>query len=412
MRTIIKAFRTLGPYLASFRQRVFVVALNVRPDLSFQNLIGDLVFLADAGIRLVLVFDHRCFLPPELGEEAPIDALAEKKHLQAFGEALATLGAMFYHANAPALDMPMTIAAKPKGVVNGLDYGALGEMRNIETTPFWDNLQKGRIVIVGRLGFSPVGNTLVLESQALAKDLAIALSAVKLIYFLPKDNMPKADLSTLTVKEAQSLALQSSPCQSYLKTAIHAIESGVRRVHFLDEEEDGALLTELFTHLGSGVMITENPLGVVRPAKAEDLAAISSLIEPLANEGLLLARDKTRLEEELNYLYVLDNEGMIIGCAALYPFLKEEAGEFGCFAVHPDFRGEGAGELLLAKLIEEAQKMGIKRLYALTIKAAHWFMERGFSKAFPEDLPKKRLSVYDSKRSPHILVKFLSNRFA
>jgi amino-acid N-acetyltransferase len=410
MRTIIKAFRTLGPYLASFRQRVFVVALNVRPDPSFQNLIGDLVFLADAGIRLVLVFDHRCFLLPESREEGPIDAWAEKKHLQSFGEALATLGAVFYHANAPALDMPMAVTAKPKGVVNGLDYGALGEMRNIETAPFWDNLQKGRIVIVGRLGFSPVGSTLILDSQALAKDLAIALSAVKLIYFLPKDNMPKAQLSTLTVKEAKSLALQSSPYQNYLKTAIHAIEGGVRRVHFLDEEEDGALLTELFTHLGSGVMITENPLGVVRPAKAEDLAAISSLIEPLANEGLLLARDKTRLEEELNYLYVLDNEGMIIGCAALYPFLEEEAGEFGCFAVHPDFRGEGAGELLLTSLTEEAQKLGIKRLYALTIKASHWFMERDFIKAHAQDLPKRRQATYDARRCPHTLVKFLPEK--
>ena len=410
MRDMVKAFRTLGPYLASFRQRVFVVALTVRPDPSFQNLIGDLVFLADAGIRLVLVFDHRRFLPPELREKAPIDALAEKKHLQAFGEALATLGAMFYHANAPALDMPMTIVAKPKGVVHGIDYGAFGEVRSIETAPFGDNLQKGRIVIAGRLGFSPVGSSLILDSQALAKDLAITLSAVKLIYFLPKESMPQAHLSTLTVKEAKSLALQSSPCQKYLKNAAQAIEGGVRRVHFLDEAEDGALLSELFTHLGSGIMVTENPLGVVRSAKAEDLAAISTLIEPLAAEGLLLARDKTRLEEELDYLYVLDNEGMIIGCAALYPFLEEEAGEFGCFAVHPDFRGEGAGELLLTSLTEEAQKLGIKRLYALTIKASHWFVERGFTKATAQDLPKRRQATYDARRSPHTLVKLLPEK--
>ena len=412
MRDMVKAFRTLGPYLASFRQRVFVVALTVRPDdPSFQNLIGDLVFLADAGIRLVLVFDHRRFLLPEFrADEAPIDALAEKKHLQAFGEALATLGALFYHANAPALNMPMTIVAKPKGVVHGIDYGAFGEVRSIETAPFWDNLQKGRMMLVGRLGFSPVGSTLILESQEMAKDLAVALSAVKLIYCLPKESMPKTHTSTLTVKEAKLLALQDSPCQKYLKNAVQAIEGGVRRVHFLDEAEEGALLSELFTHLGSGIMVTENPLGVVRSAKPEDLAAISTLIEPLAQEGLLLARDKTRLEEELQYLYVLDNEGMIIGCAALYPFLEEKAGEFGCFAVHPDFRGEGAGELLLASMIEEAQKLGIKRFYALTIKASHWFVERGFTKATAQDLPKRRQATYDARRSPHTLVKLLPEK--
>jgi amino-acid N-acetyltransferase len=270
-----------------------------------------------------VVFDHRDFLPGHLQDgQGPIDRLAQRYHLQAFGEAWATLGAAFCHANGPVLDMPMAVTAKPKVVVAGLDLGALGEVRKIETIPVLDNLQKGRIVAVGSLAFSPVGSALVLETIDLAQSLATALSAVKLIYFLPEESMPKAPLSTLTVKEARSLSVQCTPfCQRYLEAAIRAIESGVRRVHILDEDDDGALLTELFTHAGSGVMVTENPLGMVRPAQADDLAAIAALIEPLAKEGLLLARDKSRLETELSHLYVLDNEGMIMGCAALNPFL-------------------------------------------------------------------------------------------
>ena len=71
----------------------------------------------------------------------------------------------------------------------------------------------------------------------------------------------------------------------------------------------------------------------------------------------------------------------IIGCAALYPFPNDSAGELACLAVEPDFRRDGYGAAIAAEIEQRAKAAGLKRLFVLTTKSAHWFVERGYAGA-------------------------------
>jgi amino-acid N-acetyltransferase len=62
---------------------------------------------------------------------------------------------------------------------------------------------------------------------------------------------------------------------------------------------------------------------------------VLQLIEPLEADGTLVKRSRELLEIEINRFVVLEHDGVIVGCAALYPFAEEAAGELACLAVHP-----------------------------------------------------------------------------
>jgi amino-acid N-acetyltransferase len=53
------------------------------------------------------------------------------------------------------------------------------------------------------------------------------------------------------------------------------------------------------------------------------------------------------LLEELDAFTVVERDGSVIACAALFPFPKEKNGEIAAFAVSPECRGHGRGDTLL-----------------------------------------------------------------
>lgn len=55
----------------------------------------------------------------------------------------------------------------------------------------------------------------------------------------------------------------------------------------------------------------------------------------------------SQLLKALDYFIVVEREGHIIACAALFPFFKEKCGEVAAIAVSPDCRGQGQGDKLL-----------------------------------------------------------------
>ena len=152
-------------------------------------------------------------------------------------------------------------------------------------------------------------------------------------------------------------------------------------------------------------MITEVPLESMRGAEIGDVGGILQLIEPLEAEGILVRRDRERLEMEINHFHVMEHDGLIIGCAALYPFPDERMAELACMAVHPSFRGGGRGNRLLQYCEDEARKQRIKTLFVLTTRTAHWFIERGFSEGDVEALPKERQKFYNLQRRSKVFVK-------
>ena len=161
-------------------------------------------------------------------------------------------------------------------------------------------------------------------------------------------------------------------------------------MHLISGHIDDGLLLELFTHKGVGTMLTPDPIETLRPAKIEDIGGILRLIEPLEQEGILVKRGRDRLEREVGRFLVLEHDKVLVGCAALYPFPDERAGELACLVVHPEFRNVGAGERLLTEIEAKARRQKLKRLFVLTTRAEHWFVERGFAEIGIEALPQPK----------------------
>ena len=104
---------------------------------------------------------------------------------------------------------------------------------------------------------------------------------------------------------------------------------------------------------------------------------------------------------------MIEHDGVIFGCAALYPFPAQKMAEMACLTVSPDSQGQGDGERLLKHLENRARIAGFRKLFVLTTRAAHWFLKRGFVMSSVDDLPKDRQNMYNWQRKSLVLMKKL-----
>jgi amino-acid N-acetyltransferase len=427
-------FQSVAPYIHAFRGRTFIVAFggDVVADGRFLDLTHDLNLLAALGVRLVLVHGARPQIEEKLKERRRRSrfhlglrvtddaALASAKEangrLRVEIEALLSMGL----PSSPMAGADIRVAsgnfitAKPLGVRDGVDFMHTGEVRKVDALAIQRRLDDSELVLLSPLGYSPTGEVFNLALEDVAASTAIALKAEKLIFLMDTNGVTGRRgelLRELTVQQAEALLARSGQADTdvgfYLPWAVRACRSGVRRAHLISGHVDDGLLLELFTHKGVGTMLTPDPIETLRPAKLDDIGGILQLIEPLEADGTLVKRNRDLLEREIGRFVVLEHDGIIVACAALYPFTDEAAGELACLVVRDDFRNQGAGERLLMEIERRARRQKLKRLFVLTTRAEHWFVERGFAEAGPKALPRRKRELYNYQRRSVVLVKRL-----
>jgi len=143
----------------------------------------------------------------------------------------------------------------------------------------------------------------------------------------------------------------------------------------------------------------------LREATIDDVGAILALIEPLEADGTLVRRGRELLEMEIGRFSVLEHDGVIIGCAALYPFKLEKAAELGVPGGEARPAPGRAWRELLRHIETRARAAKLKRLFVLTTRTAHWFIERGFGEAGLDALPQQKRELYNLQRRSKILMK-------
>ena len=427
----VEWFRAAAPYIHAFRGRTFVVAFGgeVVADGKFVALTHDLNLLASLGVRLVLVHGARPQIEAQLKSRAirpryvrgtrVTDEAAMQCVKQANGQLRVEIEALLSMGlpQSPMANSTIRVAggnfvvARPRGVVEGVDMQFTGEVRRIHAEAMRQRLDAGELVLVSPLGYSPTGEIFNLTLEDVAAETAIALTADKLVFLI--DGTGVADergnlLRELTVSQAQSRLTQDADAgdaQAHLRAAIRACRGRVARAHLISRHLDGALLLELFTREGVGSMVSQDPLERLRPAGIDDVGSILQLIEPLEADGTLVKRSRELLEIEIGRFFVLEHDRVVVGCAALYPFPDEGAGELACLAVRPEYRNAGAGERLLHRVESEARRLGMTRLFVLTTRATHWFIEHGFTESTVEALPATKQALYNLQRRSKVLVK-------
>ena len=428
----VRWFRAAARYIHAFGGRTFVIAFGgeVVADGSFVALTHDLNLLASLGVRLVLVHGARpqieaqmrsARLKPQYVRGIRVTdehALASVK--QASGQIRVEIEALLSMGlpNSPMANADIRVAsgnfvtARPRGVVDGVDMCYTGEVRKVDANAINIRLDDGELVLLSPLGYSPTGEIFNLTLEDVAAETAIALGAEKLVFLMNEPGLKGKSgglLRELTVSDAEKVLRKeqslSDDATLYLPYAIKACKGGAARVHMISRHVDGALLLELFTHDGIGSMLTRDPLEQLRDATIEDVGGILRLIEPLEADGTLVKRSRELLEIEISRFSVLEHDKVIVGCAAIYPFVNEKSAELACVVVHPDFRDSGAGEQLLKWIEERAKKQRVKRLFVLTTRAAHWFIEHGFVEADLSSLPKQKQALYNYQRRSKVLIK-------
>ncbi len=428
----VKWFRLAAPYVHAFRGRTFVIAFGgeVIADSRFLALIHDLNLLASFGVRLVLVHGARPQIDARLAQLKHraryvqglrvTDDIALSCAKEASGrtrveiEALLSMGL----PNSPMAGSDIRVAsgnfvtAKPIGVVDGVDLLHTGVVRKIDVVGIRDRLDHNELVLLSPLGYSPTGEIFNLALEDVAASAAIALGAEKLIFLMDAPGVvtgKRAELRhELTCSQADKLLARAGVLAGavtlYLPRAVLACRAGVKRAHLLSRHTDGALLLELFTHRGVGTMLTQDPLEKLRPARIDDIGGILRLLEPLEADGTLVKRGRDLLEMELNRFFVLEHDRVIVGCAALYQY-DDGMAELACLAVHPDHRRAGAGERLLLAIEQRAKQRKVRRLFVLTTRTSHWFIERGFNAEPVTALPRRKQDLYNFQRRSKVLVK-------
>ncbi|MGB5474511.1 MAG: amino-acid N-acetyltransferase, partial [Gammaproteobacteria bacterium] len=276
------------------------------------------------------------------------------------------------------------------------------------------HLADRRIVLLSPLGYSPTGEVFNLSAEEVATATAIELQADKLVLLNEGEKLRDGRrrlMAQLTINEAQALLdgrrQLSETMRRQLHSAIQACRGSVRRVHLLDRQQDGALLLELFTRDGLGSLITADPFEGLRDATIDDVGGVLELIKPLEQQGVLVRRSRELLEMEIGHFLVIERDGTIIACAALYPGDKRTQAELACLAVHDDYRNEGRGDALLQAVEHRAARNGIKQLVVLTTHTAHWFRERGFLPGDVSHLPARKKALYNYQRNSKVFYKAL-----
>ena len=431
---LVEGFRHSVPYINTHRGKTFVIMLGGEAieHENFSSIVNDIGLLHSLGIRLVVVYGARPQIDANLAahHHEPLYhkniRVTDAKTLELVKQAAGTLQLDITARLSMSLNnTPLQgahinvvsgnfIIAQPLGVDDGVDYCHSGRIRRIDEDAIHRQLDSGAIVLMGPVAVSVTGESFNLTSEEIATQLAIKLKAEKMIGFCSSQGGTNDDgdiVSELFPNEAQARVEAqeekgdyNSGTVRFLRGAVKACRSGVRRCHLISYQEDGALLQELFSRDGIGTQIVMESAEQLRRATINDIGGILELIRPLEQQGILVRRSREQLEIEIDKFTIIQRDNTTIACAALYPFPEEKIGEMACVAVHPDYRSSSRGEVLLERIAAQAKQSGLSKLFVLTTRSIHWFQERGFTPVDIDLLPESKKQLYNYQRKSKVLM--------
>ncbi|END1522695.1 amino-acid N-acetyltransferase [Escherichia coli] len=431
---LVEGFRHSVPYINTHRGKTFVIMLGgaAIEHENFSSIVNDIGLLHSLGIRLVVVYGARPQIDANLAahQHEPLYhkniRVTDAKTLELVKQAAGTLQLDITARLSMSLNnTPLQgahinvvsgnfIIAQPLGVDDGVDYCHSGRIRRIDEDAIHRQLDSGAIVLMGPVAVSVTGESFNLTSEEIATQLAIKLKAEKMIGFCSSQGVTNDDgdiVSELFPNEAQARVEAqeekgdyNSGTVRFLRGAVKACRSGVRRCHLISYQEDGALLQELFSRDGIGTQIVMESAEQIRRATINDIGGILELIRPLEQQGILVRRSREQLEMEIDKFTIIQRDNTTIACAALYPFPEEKIGEMACVAVHPDYRSSSRGEVLLERIAAQAKQSGLSKLFVLTTRSIHWFQERGFTPVDIDLLPESKKQLYNYQRKSKVLM--------
>ena len=441
--TFVPWFRSVAPYIHKFRQQTFVIGLPGEAIAAgkLAAIAQDLALIQAMGVKIVLVHGFR----PQVNEQ-----LAAKGHAPQYAKGIRitdgvaldcaqeAAGQLRYEIEAAfSQGLPNTpmagatvrvisgnfITARPVGIVDGVDFKHSGLVRKVDVQGIRQTLDMGAMVLLSPFGFSITGEAFNLSMEEVATRVASELQADKLIFLTeipgirvqpggpesednPIDTEMPLDLAEKLLAELPA-PMEPTDTAFYLRHCVSACKAGVERTHILPFSTDGALLLEVYVHDGIGTMVIDEKLESLREATVDDVGGILQLIEPFEKDGTLVKRDRTEIERDAGQYTVIEHDGVIFGCAALYPYPEAKTAEMAALTISPQSQSQGDGERILKRVEQRARAQGLSSIFVLTTRTMHWFLKRGFQPVDIDWLPDARKRKYNVNRKSQVLVKHL-----
>ena len=441
--TFVPWFRSVAPYIHMHRGKTFVVGMAGEAIAAgkLQHIAQDIALIQSMGVKIVLVHGFR----PQVNEQLKAkghaaryshgmritDEVALDSAQEAAGQLRYEIEVAFSQGlpNTPMAGSTVRvisgnfITARPVGIVDGVDFQHSGVVRKVDVAGIARTLDHGAMVLLSPFGYSPTGEAFNLAMEEVATSVAIALQADKLIFLteIPgirvqpleaesEDNPIDTELPLAAAEQLlASLPAAQQPTDTgfYLQHCVNACKAGVDRSHIIPFSVDGAILLEVYVHDGIGTMVIDEKLEELREATADDVGGILQLIEPFEKDGTLVKRNRTEIERDIANYTIVEHDGVIFACAALYPYPEAKTGEMAALTVSPQSQGQGDGEKVLRRVEQRAKAMGLESIFVLTTRTMHWFLKRGFVQVDPDWLPDARKRKYSWDRKSMVFVKKL-----
>jgi amino-acid N-acetyltransferase len=402
--------RGILKYVPMFRGQVFVIAIDgsLIAHEMFRNVLLDIAVLRSLNIKIVLVHGIGRQLR-ELADSRGVhisdaygEGVTDEVTLQLATEATASVNLQIVQGltkNKLRCAATNAVRSTEIGILKGEDQLLSGNVDKLDINLIHQLLESDTIPVVAPIAFNREGNSLRINSDLLASELASSLEASKLIFLTTHESLEVEGHLVTNLLVAELEALLEDPASSSIPErlrsksvhAIKAIRAGTPRAHILDGRIFGVLLNEIFDKVGIGTMIYNNDYESIRPAIAADAYSIFNITRNAVQSDALLARSQDYVESEIANFLVYEIDGSIIGCMHLRSYDKGETIEIGSVYVQPFYQKKGVGRKLVEYVCRKAKREGARRVVALTTQATKFFTAVcGFEEGSYPDLPAER----------------------
>ena len=350
--------REVLQYIPQFRSKVFLVLIEagILPEPALAESLLDLAVLEDIGVKLVL----------------------------------GVLGGDLKDLHDWTLECEIMAARVPHPIT---DPAAISATRDI--------LGRGQSAVVDASAVGPLDPEVVAYARGIGVSKIIALlEEAILVDGAPVHALRAADAAACASRtDARGAAL--------LHAAAAACGAGVPRVHVLNGRTQGALVNELFSNEGVGTMVHADSYRIIRPLRDEDIPELLGMIGRSVRRSKLVERTYEDIHSRLADFHVMTIDDNVVGCVALHGYTGEACAEVACLYVKHAHEGRGYGEELVRHVESLAVRQGIPRVFALSNRAAGFFVDRlGYIPADVDALPAVRRAQYEaSGRDSKVLVK-------
>lgn len=424
----VSDLREILQYVPRFRERIFVIAVDgaVAASPNFPNILLDLAVLRSLSVRVVLVHgaSHQIAelarkrgmkitnsdgtgITDEPTLELAIDAAIRLTN--GIMEGLSAVDLRAAYANA--------IIAHPAGILGGTDQLFTGRVERVDNHALELLLKEGIIPVIPPLGFDGEGRTYRVNSDGIALEVAEALHAAKVIFLGADDVVGGANPlpRQLSIDESEELIKKlrasngPSGLISKIECASRACRGGVPRAHLLDGRINEALLTEIFSHEGSGTMVYSNEYQQIRRIFKKDVRAVMTLIRQSVEDEEIARRTRADILSRIEDYWILEVDRTPIACVAVHIDPSRSLAEMACLYVSKAHENKGFGRKLMAFAENLAKEKGVERMFALSTRAVNYLQQKGgYAETDASILSEERRARYEgSGRNSRILVKEL-----